>query len=865
MDRIARLVCLAGLIALIPASLMPPTALAADPPAPAGAVVLDGRTNLRWTQVFRRPQIKADALKAAGQPADKPKELGIWGVDSPAPPADWMAESFDDSQWPTARLDEIGRVAFAGYDVRAVLFRARLNVTDPSAVKSLRLTLAFHGGVVVCLNGREVARASMPEGPATAMTPAAPYPDEAFVGADGKALPELKGKPDTWEPDLRRRVGLRSRSAVLDLPPAALHKGVNVLAVSIHAADFNAACTAWFSTRYSQITTGRNAWSLCGLRDLSLSADGGVAANVARPAGIQVWNSDICDRLNVLDYGDPNLALSPIRLVGARNGRFAGRVVVSSDKPITGLKVVAGDLKSAEGAAAIPASAVRVQFALPTGSAYRYVNWFDGLSETPPNPAPVSPQSKGAVVPVRVSVVVPPDAKAGDYRGTVTLSADGLAATAVPVELNVADWTIPDPDGFQTVMSVYQSPTTLAKQYKVQEWSEEHWKLIEKSFELLGRIGSDIVMLTVINHTQLGNEEGMVVWIRKPDGSYDYDYSRAERYLALARKYLHNPQWVVLHCWNTGGWKTPGVDEKCEVTVQDPGTGQRSAMQVPVFGTDEAVKFWTPVLHGLRDRLDKMGWGRTIAVGTLSDSDPPDEVSGMFAKMLPEAGWHRGCHRSTFADTPTELHGGKGKVSCWEYVYGLWELGPPMALPKLPPIGLYNGPGIRFLRREFDSLTPLNCLTVAERCLYLHSRGVGRVCLDFWPVIGDKRRPTNIYNRWPESSCDQREPTTMRLAWPGPDGALPTVRFENMIQSVQEAEALIFINRALARQADALGADLADRCRKLIADRIVFSAQRYSNVFGEVLNSTNYLGWQELNARLWSLAAEVQTKLPPTK
>jgi hypothetical protein len=41
---------------------------------------------------------------------------------------------------------------------------ARFGVSDPAKVSGLSLTLAYRGGVVVCLNGKEIWRSHLPAG-----------------------------------------------------------------------------------------------------------------------------------------------------------------------------------------------------------------------------------------------------------------------------------------------------------------------------------------------------------------------------------------------------------------------------------------------------------------------------------------------------------------------------------------------------------------------------------------------------------------------------------------------------------------------------------------------------------------------------
>ena len=65
-----------------------------------------------------------------------------------------------------------------------------------------------------------------------------------------------------------------------------------------------------------------------------------------------------------------------------------------------------------------------------------------------------------------------------------------MAAVEVPLELEVHDWAVPDPPDFLTIMGLEQSPYAVAYQYKVQPWSEEHFRLLERTFRQLGRISN---------------------------------------------------------------------------------------------------------------------------------------------------------------------------------------------------------------------------------------------------------------------------------------------------------------------------------------------------------------------------------------
>jgi glycosyl hydrolase family 123 len=763
-------------------------------------------------------------------------------VTGPAPPAGWAAAEFDDGDWPRARLnaarnnatDSITRVMngpglmFCNF---RLCLRGKFTVTDPKQVKALALSFRYRGGTVVYLNGRKVRTRHLSGGKVSADPPGAPYPEAAWTG----------GKVKKGEVHPRDARALKNEPLPLD----ALRKGVNVLAIEVRRSDYHPAAT-------------RPGWAPIGIAGVRLAATGpGVVPNVARPKqGFRLWNHDVNSRVCADDYGDPNEPVRPVRLVGVRNGVFSGQLVAESAKPIIGLKVVASELKGAAGA--ISSERVQVRYPRMDGSAYNVPRWFDGMVETPP-------KKVSGMQPLWISVHVPADAKPGDYTGTVTVSADGVKPVRAALSIRVVDWTLPDPVDFRTYIGIYQSPTTLAMKYKVKEWSEEHWKLMEKSFALLATVGNEIVNIPLSDQTQFGNDEGMVYWIRKPDGTYDYDFTVFDRYIQLTKKHFGVPDVVALQVWHSGGWAARKDAQKNTVTVIDG--DKRERMQVPKFGTPESKAFWKPVLDAVYARLKKAGMEKSMCLGVLSDGTASGAVFKAFDEIWPGGGpakWTRGCHSVTRAKAPYRVSKQGGVVVLHEFCYGM-----AMAVPEkgLPPIWNQRGkPGAAYIRHNFDHrLSLLKYRNMSERALYCGTRGIGRVCFDFWGVLPGGRRSRNLYNRYPHSSCAQRSPNLYVLSAPGPKGAISTVRFENLREGVQDSEAMIIVAEALAKHKDKLGAELAKECRQIFVDRINYCRQHAPESYGRVYIRSDHSGWQDLAARLYNAAAKVSKKLGASK
>jgi hypothetical protein len=837
--------------------------------------ILDGKkTFWRWISISR-PAVLVAEPGATQRTTLANKQLDAKLADrvSPEVPAGWTEVPFDDAGWPRTNVERLPWLAFMpdGYascreallNTGLLCLRGKFEVTDPATVH-LSLALKYRGGVVVYLNGQEVARGGLPAGAITAATPADPYPDEAWVDASGKLLPgpeQIKGNKEI--------IGrIASRDRVLGpvvLSAKALRKGVNVLALEIHRSDYHPKALSQY-LRPPWEPGGAAAWTPCALTELRLAADGGGATpNCARPAGVQVWNQDRNDRTSGYDYGDPNEKIQPIVLSGARNGVFSGKVVVSSDKALRAVKAEAGELKHLGGKGIVPDAALRVQYAEPFTLDSWPRRWAEPMGPSAPDKVelPVMWDKKvvpgtGAVLAIWLSVRVPKDAAPGDYTGTMAVSVAGAKVADVPVRLHVADWTVPDTKDFRTFVGLFQSATTLALQYNVPEWSDKHWELMERSMDLLGQLGNQMVHVPVVEKTRLGNEEGMVTWIKKPDGTFDYDYAVVERYLKLVKKHMGVPKFVVLHVFQPGGWGPQKPKQENTVTVLDPKTGQREHLQVPEFGTEESKKFWTPVLMGLKGCLAKEGMEKSLVLGQVCEGEATPAEHKVFSDILgPDVHWLRTGHRGRQLDGKDLRIPGGGKKLPFIFTY-LPALpdpqGPivPVHKPFWPLVAYYRVTGIQSLlaHRQF-------ALGALYRCLPGFAYGT----LDFWPVIKTGSEPARwLFGRWPRDGGYPGDPFPYFLTWPGPNGAEPMTIYEAVREGLQEAEALVVVSEAMDHSGDKLGPELTARCGQALRDELAFCVNRDAAKYQCTFYHMNHYGWQELSQRVFTLAGEVTAK-----
>ena len=609
---------------------------------------------------------------------------------APFPPTGWQQPDFDDGEW--TRVRDIQRPTYRSTALSCL--RGKFEVAEPKQVSGLKLTLAYRGGAVVYLNGREVGRGGMPAGEVKPDTLAADYPKEAYVGADGKLLMQIEHpcyKVLTYAPADRatnlyanagdaERYRSRVRRLANDIPASCLRKGTNVLAIELHRAPADMAMFTAGWPKPKDLGAGGNmqwfyqlAWNRCEVEELKLTATGAgdaIVPNVAPPKGLRVWNHRVDQPFDVSWYGDPGETVKPIRLQGLKNGTYSGQIVASSKDPVKGLQATASSLIGA-GGNTVPASAITVAYARTMENVqWDFFGSFDRLETVPEDDIKATWWMKNEVPyvirPIWVTVKVPKDCAAGKYTGALTVKAEGQPPTVVPVELEViGNWTLPDPQNLNTYVGLIESPETVARYYNVPLWSDAHWKMLDEAFRLLGELGNKEIYIPLVGKTFVDNTDSMVRWIpatnaprldsgqagqgkqadapgedpAQTGGVYRYDYSIVEKYLDTAGKHLKDIRAVCLIVNNAS--HAAGKVTRY-YTELDPKTGAATQKEAPAWGTPEAKAFWKPVIEGLMPILARRGLDKVTLFGIpcdYCDSDGINKCCNDMKSLFPGVKW----------------------------------------------------------------------------------------------------------------------------------------------------------------------------------------------------------------------------------
>ncbi len=772
------------------------------------------------------------------------------------PPMDgpWIRPDFDAGDWMTHRgpffpgqWHRVGHGQGESPRLLRLAVRGQFVVEDPSAAGELDLAIRYRGGVAVYLNGHEVARGHLPEGPADAWTVAEDYRIEAVRIDAGRS-----------EEAAAEAAALRLRTlGPVALPREHLRPGVNVLAIRALAAPMPLA-----ARQEGRHATG---WATVGIQEVTLRASpgGAVLPQAGMPPGIQVWTPSPILDLNAIPYGDPadlHGGIPPIRMVAARNTVVSGQAVLSSARPVRGVRASLGPFAGEGGAPVLAGGSARIRYPART---------IEGMPYAMDRPDVLVDQATGTepVQPVWVTVQVPAEAQPGTYRATLRIEADGLTPAAeVPVELVVHDWICPDPQDWRSLTSLVQSPHSVAWHYGAAMWSDRHLELLAPSLVLSRDLGNNLVYVPVIHPNFFATEHGIIVFQDRHAG-LEPDFTFFDRYMDAVARHMGEPRRMTLVAWEPD-LRREGATPTVSVRGEDGRLGHRA---VPGFGEPGSEAIWRPLFDGVRERVRRRGWDeRAIQVGVAGDGIPDERTVAFFAEIAPFARWHRFTHT-----TGLPRPGDDGRVVLDGKSLGLVEAPYNAGWDRGNRAGRLHGgfqrgwvedwyePMILFAGRGIlhDNSPPVSFRMMPNSQVFNRSRGLARLGVDNWPVANphrpgqEPRRMVHGAGGWGRLYRNK----VRAVAAPGPRGALPTVRYEMLRQGFQDTEARIYLERALvdAGKRARLGEEIEREVRALVETEVQVRDMASYPPF----DWTPGTDWHRRTERLYELAAEARRRL----
>ncbi len=596
---------------------------------------------------------------------------------------------------------------------------------------------------------------------------------------------------------------------------------------------------------------------------------------------------EIREKADVKSVGDT------IKLIGPRNG-YCSASVVNIGK---GEKASITDLKSSK--STIPASNIQIRYAskdetftISTKSKSQFdpsksdpkahLSYYDILNTTP--------QTKGALHPILMTVKIPKEISAGLYKGYLK-----IGNKQIPIELTASNYIIPNPNEWTAHSGIDNSPETLAEYYKIKEWSPEHWKLIEEEFKYMGGLGADELLVPIIptNPTRAMKYSHSKSWIDFTD-PMNPDFSIIEKYISLYVKTNGVPKFLILDMWRqyyfdgglTSGQKNFGSKGESKKRTKKKKGKKKTKIcntfinfdgkDLPLLTIDkpDSEKIWSNIFSQILNICKKNGIPKeSILIGLATDSRPNEQFANFITKIAPYAKWQLWTHGRGDpmpATTKDLTIDGYLKVGIYVHpyvptpdlskikdVWGGWsDIFPSTAAARN---GIYTYAPLSHWRGCPSGLTLSSSLMGGATGGAFGGNGLAHIRLDFWDL--GKPSHAKYYKFLTLTRNNARY-----MIVPGEKGPLSTMRYEFLREGLQELEARIVLEKALNEKTitgkleTEVKAFLQSYCKALY-DNGKFEGGHY----GGTLGAEDHLfkvakDWQKMTTKLFELAGQIQTK-----
>ncbi|KIA91889.1 hypothetical protein OC25_19030 [Pedobacter kyungheensis] len=431
------------------------------------------------------------------------------------------------------------------------------------------------------------------------------------------------------------------------------------------------------------------------------------------------------------------------------------------------------DLKSAEGNTIKKEnlSAGFIQYVITdefkNGCGYRKSKDFDSsyvadLIDTKTKAITLTPNS---TQPVWLTVKVPQGTKAGTYKGSVSINGD--KASSLEISLRVVDRTLPAPSQWAYDLDLWQHPAAIARVHQVKLWSDAHFALMKDYYQMLANAGQKTITTSIVNepwgHQTYDDYPSLIKWTKKKDGSWTYDYSLFDKYVAFVMSCGINQR---INCYSMVPWKIAFsyFDE----------SSNKEAVFTEAIGTPGYNVFWGTMLKDFTRHLKQKNWfGKTYIA---MDERPMPAMKSVISLLKSiDSEWKIALAGEYHQEIEKDIFN-YCIASKWEY--------PAEVLKDRHAAGKIS--------------TWYTCCTEPYPNAFSFSSPAESVWMGWYTA----NKNMDGYLRWAYNSWTKSPLTDTRFtAWPAGDtylvypGPFSSVRFEKMIEGAQDFEKIKLLRK----------------------------------------------------------------------
>lgn len=285
--------------------------------------------------------------------------------------------------------------------------------------------------------------------------------------------------------------------------------------------------------------------------------------------------------------------LKPIILNGWRGERVSGQVLICAGADVEQARIKLEPVNE------IPNFRGSANFLRYTQGGSQL--WADII-----DPIPVLSIPAGTLRPVWFNIDIPQDYTGKTLNAKLTVGTEKTTLSA-DIQVNIVPAVLPPPSQWKIHLDLWQQPDAIARWHDVERWSPEHFALMKPVMQRLADAGQKAITCAIINEGW--NEQtydtysSMVEWIKKSDGTWQYDYTHFDQWITFMMEIGIKDQ---INCYTMVPWdlRFRYFDEKSNAFV--------TLKLQP--GSPEYEAHWGPFLKDLAAHVEKKGWTKQTRI-----------------------------------------------------------------------------------------------------------------------------------------------------------------------------------------------------------------------------------------------------------
>jgi len=250
------------------------------------------------------------------------------------------------------------------------------------------------------------------------------------------------------------------------------------------------------------------------------------------------------------------------------------------------------------------------------------------------------------VRPVWLTVEIPRDAQAGIYTADVLITHNNKESQKLTLELEVINQILPPVNEWTFHLDQWQHPSAVARVEGVEMWSDAHFAALKPIMQRLANAGQKVITATLNkdpwNVQTYDPYADMIIWTKKKDGTWAYDYSVFDKWVSLM---LDLGVTKMLNCYSIIPWNST-------IHYKDEATGEFVDV-VAKAGTPIFETMWEPFLIDFVAHLSAKNWLNftNIAIDERSKEEM-DAAFALIKKVSPELGISYADNQKTYKRFP---------------------------------------------------------------------------------------------------------------------------------------------------------------------------------------------------------------------